>query len=218
MLFQTALFSALVGLVAGAAQDVWAPPITSPTAASVWPIGSTQNVTWSQTLPAGLSYQRVGYVDVDHPLATGFPLTAGFVLVQVPTVATGTDYAVVSFKEMLFQTALFSALVGLVAGAAQDVWAPPITSPTAASVWSIGSTQNVTWDASHPPSEVTNPIGQIILSKGGVLDVDHPLATGFPLTSGFILVQVPNVVPGNDYATVLIGDSGNASPYFEITV
>ncbi|PSS38099.1 hypothetical protein PHLCEN_2v79 [Hermanssonia centrifuga] len=72
---------------------------------------------------------------------------------------------------MLFQTALFSALVGLVAGAAQDVWAPPITSPTAASVWPIGSAQNVTWDASHPPSEVTNPIGTIVLSKGGVLDI-----------------------------------------------
>ena len=46
MFAKLAMLAALAGLVAGAAQDVWDPPITSPTAASVWPIGSIQNVTW----------------------------------------------------------------------------------------------------------------------------------------------------------------------------
>ena len=46
MFSKIALFSAFVGLVAAKALDVYAPPITSPTAASVWPIGSVQNVTW----------------------------------------------------------------------------------------------------------------------------------------------------------------------------
>ena len=40
------LFSALTALVAGRALDVWAPPVTSPTAGSIWPKGSVQNVTW----------------------------------------------------------------------------------------------------------------------------------------------------------------------------
>lgn len=46
MFAKVALLSVLTGLAAGAALDVWAPPITSPTAASVWPVGSLQNVTW----------------------------------------------------------------------------------------------------------------------------------------------------------------------------
>ncbi|KJA24372.1 hypothetical protein HYPSUDRAFT_200596 [Hypholoma sublateritium FD-334 SS-4] len=47
----------------------------------------------------------------------------------------------------------------------RDVIAPTITSPTAASVWPIGTTQTVTWDTSNfpPVSQITNIIGQVIL-------------------------------------------------------
>ena len=34
-------------------------------------------------------------------------------------------------------------------GAALDVWVPPITSPTAETVWTVGTQVNVTWCVSH---------------------------------------------------------------------
>lgn len=46
---------------------------------------------------------------------------------------------------MFSKLALLSVLVGLVAGRALDVWDPPVTFPTAQSVWAVGSVQNVTW-------------------------------------------------------------------------
>lgn len=46
MFSKVILLSAFVGLVASKALDVYAPRITSPTADSVWPVGSVQNVTW----------------------------------------------------------------------------------------------------------------------------------------------------------------------------
>uniref|UniRef100_A0A8H8CF13 Uncharacterized protein n=1 Tax=Psilocybe cubensis TaxID=181762 RepID=A0A8H8CF13_PSICU len=47
----------------------------------------------------------------------------------------------------------------------RDVIAPRITSPNAQTVWPIGTVQTVTWDTSNfpPDSQITNPIGQVIL-------------------------------------------------------
>ncbi|KAF7798841.1 hypothetical protein EIP86_010067 [Pleurotus ostreatoroseus] len=118
---------------------------------------------------------------------------------------------------MFSKLALISAFVGLVAGKALDVWNPPITSPTAHSAWPVGSTQNVTWDTSTKPAQVTNPIGKIVLAKDGTLDDENPLASGFQLTDGWHLVTVPpDTVPGDDYTIVVFGDSGNNSPVFRI--
>ncbi|KAF8904108.1 hypothetical protein CPB84DRAFT_1677535 [Gymnopilus junonius] len=105
----------------------------------------------------------------------------------------------------------------------RDVVAPRITSPTADSVWPIGSVQTVTWDTSDlpPPSQITNAIGQIILGFNSTdslnLDFDHPLAKGFNITDGSVKVTVPNVTPRDDYLIVLFGDSGDTSPQFAIT-
>ena len=59
------------------------------------------------------------------------------------------------------------------------------------------------------------------------MDTNHPLVDGFQLTYGFVLVPVmttfsnnstpTTIVPGDDYAVVLLGNSGNASPMFQIT-
>ncbi|PSR72114.1 hypothetical protein PHLCEN_2v12029 [Hermanssonia centrifuga] len=118
---------------------------------------------------------------------------------------------------MFFKTALLSAFVGLASGAALDVWSPRITSPDAETVWKAGTLQQVTWDTSNPPKQISNPIGMIVLPKAGVLDSDHPLATDVPLTAGSWSVTVPGVAAGDDYTVVLFGDSGNASPEFSIT-
>ncbi|PPR07270.1 hypothetical protein CVT26_012430 [Gymnopilus dilepis] len=49
------------------------------------------------------------------------------------------------------------------------------------------------------------------------LDIAHPLATGFPLTTGSVKVVLPkNVTARDDYFVVLFGDSGNKSPKFKI--
>ncbi|EJC97835.1 uncharacterized protein FOMMEDRAFT_23898 [Fomitiporia mediterranea MF3/22] len=98
----------------------------------------------------------------------------------------------------------------------RDVWVPKVLYPHAGTVWKIGNHHNVTWDLSQKPVNVTNPIGQVFLRRGGLTDGSNPLASGFQLTDGRVEVQVPNVTPANDYQIVLMGDSGNFSPEFSI--
>ncbi|KAF9646286.1 hypothetical protein BDM02DRAFT_255343 [Thelephora ganbajun] len=111
-------------------------------------------------------------------------------------------------------TIILAAPVNL---AARDVWAPKILYPTTNTVWHVGETHHVKWALDQKPVNVTNPIGTVFLSKNGRLDIDHPLAKGFNLTDGKVLVTIAkDTVPGSDYAVVLLGDSGNASPTFKI--
>ncbi|KAI0050994.1 hypothetical protein FA95DRAFT_1535418 [Auriscalpium vulgare] len=112
----------------------------------------------------------------------------------------------------------------LSAGAApskRDIWTPPVTYPKKGTSWSAGDTVTVTWDASNPPSRITNPTGQLLLgyldSKGSEnLDLEHPLAEDFPLSNGKVSFHVPSVPARSNYIVVLMGDSGNASPTFKI--
>ncbi|THU87093.1 hypothetical protein K435DRAFT_762862 [Dendrothele bispora CBS 962.96] len=97
----------------------------------------------------------------------------------------------------------------------RDVFVPPVTSPTADAVWAVGSVQTVTWNTTDAPEQITNPIGRIMLRKGG-LTTNNTLADGFDILLGTINVTVPDVEPGDDYEIVLFGDSGNFSPVFEI--
>ncbi|KAI0820057.1 hypothetical protein BC628DRAFT_1331265 [Trametes gibbosa] len=120
-------------------------------------------------------------------------------------------------------TAIFTALVAAaaaVSAAPGDVISPPITAPKAGDVWTIGSTQLITWDT----SSIVNPTSETGLILLGVfenddehLDTKHPLASGFSIRSGAVNVTVPAVAAGNDYIVVLFGDSGNMSPTFTIT-
>ncbi|TFL01805.1 hypothetical protein BDV98DRAFT_567558 [Pterulicium gracile] len=102
------------------------------------------------------------------------------------------------------------------------VYNPEITAPVAKQQWCIGSTVNVTWDASDIPSDAFENTGKILLGYGGDeynlhLDVDHPLATGFLLRSEFTSITVPDVEPRDNYMVVVMGDSGNTSPEFSIS-
>ncbi|KAA1469741.1 hypothetical protein DENSPDRAFT_640884 [Dentipellis sp. KUC8613] len=96
---------------------------------------------------------------------------------------------------------------------------PPITSPTASTVWTVGDKVNVTWDASIVPSG--NFTGKLVLgaqtSDSENLQLDNPLADAFDLHSGTVEITVPNVASGTNYIVVLFGDSGNASPQFTIS-
>ncbi|RDX51105.1 hypothetical protein OH76DRAFT_1347577 [Lentinus brumalis] len=105
----------------------------------------------------------------------------------------------------------------------RDVWTPRITAPDAGTVWNVGETVTVRWDASHPPKRVTNYEGRLVLGHfedgddmNEHLDNEHPLAEGFNLTQGHAKVEVPDVSPSNHYFVVLFGDSGNRSPEFTI--
>ncbi|KAI0630073.1 hypothetical protein C8Q77DRAFT_1064323 [Trametes polyzona] len=121
--------------------------------------------------------------------------------------------------------AIFTALVAVVttvSAAPADVVNPPITSPKAGDVWTVGTEQTVSWDT----SSIVNPTdetGLLLLgflegnSTNEHLDTRHPLASGFKITTGSVHFKVPDVIDRNDYIVVLFGDSGNESPKFSIT-
>ncbi|PIL28183.1 hypothetical protein GSI_09720 [Ganoderma sinense ZZ0214-1] len=98
----------------------------------------------------------------------------------------------------------------------QDVFVPPVTYPTEGAVWTVGQTQNVTWDISNAPVNITNSKGLILLRKSGIT-TPVILQNGFDILLGSIEVTVPWVVEGTDYSLILLGDSGNDSPNFTIT-
>ncbi|KAL0960097.1 hypothetical protein HGRIS_011741 [Hohenbuehelia grisea] len=101
------------------------------------------------------------------------------------------------------------------ARAALDVFVPPVTAPVAGAVWPIGSQQNVTWDISNAPTQITNRFGRIVLRKGD-LTTSIILAAGFDILNAVQEVTVPDVTPDVDYSLTLFGDSGNFSPTFSI--
>ncbi|KAF9788161.1 hypothetical protein BJ322DRAFT_1106174 [Thelephora terrestris] len=116
-------------------------------------------------------------------------------------------------------TALLAGLVSaLLVGASdattQDVWAPPITYPTAGVVLNYAQTYNFTWDASNPPAQITNQVAAIYLRQNG-RTLPIILAGGVPITQGYVLVTIPWVDSGS-YQAVFFGDSGNFSPQFSI--
>ncbi|KAI0766365.1 hypothetical protein BD413DRAFT_570391 [Trametes elegans] len=117
-----------------------------------------------------------------------------------------------------------SAAPAVFSGAKQEiVYRPDITSPKAGDSWPAGSVQTVTWDVSDIPEEAKNHTGILLLgfiegnSTNENLDVEHPLATEFPIIAGSAQVTVPDVESRDDYVIVLFGDSGNTSPKFTIT-
>ncbi|KAF5330273.1 hypothetical protein D9758_014455 [Tetrapyrgos nigripes] len=120
----------------------------------------------------------------------------------------------------IYAVAIFflAALLNLVLSAplaVRDVYAPPVLCPHNGTVWKVGHKHNVTWDISNPPAQITNRLGMIVLVKNGRLDIDHPLAKGFEITTGRFEIKVPDVKPGV-YKLVLFGDSGNDSEEFRI--
>ena len=58
----------------------------------------------------------------------------------------------------------------LVAREGQGVWNPPITAPRAGDVWTVGSTQLVTWDTHAIPPSAKDKTGTLLL---GYFDDDR---------------------------------------------
>jgi len=100
----------------------------------------------------------------------------------------------------------------------RDVWTPAVITPTTGTTWTAGKTYTVTWDNSSPPTQITNPNGQIYLRQGDATQ-SSPIAQGFALSAGEVNVTVPtNVTAGDDWRVVLFGDSGNWSNVFSIVL
>ncbi|TBU29935.1 hypothetical protein BD311DRAFT_796293 [Dichomitus squalens] len=125
-------------------------------------------------------------------------------------------------KSILALAALATTASAVALRAADDVFSPSVTSPTAGEVWTVGSVQTVTWDTSNIPAANQNQTGLILLgsvedgSTDEHLDIENPLASNFPIRGGAVNVTVPQVATRDDYVVVLFGDSGNASPKFTI--
>ncbi|KAK7047793.1 hypothetical protein VNI00_006121 [Paramarasmius palmivorus] len=98
-----------------------------------------------------------------------------------------------------------------------DVWSPRIISPDANTVWTVGSTVNVTWDTSDAPVLISNGAA-VTLNKDRSIASEGFLApfNSFDLRAGFVEVTIPVVPAGDDYSITLFGDSGNTSPDFKI--
>ncbi|KAJ7648706.1 hypothetical protein DFH06DRAFT_1209392 [Mycena polygramma] len=119
-------------------------------------------------------------------------------------------------KFTLFTTLMSAAALTAVQAMPLDVFVPAVLNPTAGEVWTVGSQQNVTWDVSDPPVNITNQQGLILLRKAG-LTTPLILGNGFDILDGTFEVTVPDVLEGTDYSITLFGDSGNFSPAFTIT-
>ncbi|KAE9398967.1 hypothetical protein BT96DRAFT_920442 [Gymnopus androsaceus JB14] len=99
---------------------------------------------------------------------------------------------------------------------ALDVWDPTITSPVAGTVWTLGSTVNVTWSTADEPVNVSNG-GRIVLAVNQFEALYLSPPFNLAAADGFFTVTVPeNLIPGGDYQVVLFGDSGNIGPSFTI--
>jgi len=95
-------------------RDVFSPHITSPDAKSVWPVGTTQTVTWeTKDIPPDSQLTNpngkvvLGHLgptgglnlQLDNPLAQDFKLRLGQVQITVPTVPPRDDYIIVLFGD-----------------------------------------------------------------------------------------------------------------------
>ncbi|KAF9236490.1 hypothetical protein BU15DRAFT_76932 [Melanogaster broomeanus] len=124
------------------------------------------------------------------------------------------------FMQLILLLTSLVSFVFAVPLASRDVVDPPITDPTASTVWHVGDTQTVIWSTAGLPSNPTNPNGMLVLgywyNNSENLMLDSPLATNLNYSVGQADITVPNVPTRSDYIVVLFGDSGNASPEFTI--
>ncbi|KAI0669232.1 hypothetical protein C8Q78DRAFT_1042331 [Trametes maxima] len=93
----------------------------------------------------------------------------------------------------------------------RDSVSPPITNPTAGTVWKAGSTQTITWDvAALHGAQPSNPLAKLILgtvTPDGEenLMFESPLLSGFPILDGNVSLTLPWLPSGDNY--ILCGRS-----------
>ncbi|KAF6744094.1 hypothetical protein DFP72DRAFT_1079047 [Ephemerocybe angulata] len=66
----------------------------------------------------------------------------------------------------ILRVASIAFFTSAVSAAPAEDFVPHITGPVAGDVWKVGSTQEVTWNTSNAPGQITNPEGKIDLLEG----------------------------------------------------
>ena len=72
------------------------------------------------------------------------------------TFVYATSVALLSLRSFVYASPL-------VARGSLGVWNPPITAPSAGDVWTVGSTQLVTWDTGEIPHSSMDNTGTLLL-------------------------------------------------------
>ncbi|KAI0269930.1 hypothetical protein BC834DRAFT_819748 [Gloeopeniophorella convolvens] len=167
--------AALAQAVPFAKRIVVDPHVTSPARGTVWNVGDKVNVTWDTAdipppgnftgqLILGFQMSDSENLDLDHPLASNFSLSAGQVEISVPDVAPRTNYIVVLFGDSGNASPQFTIVDGVdnstsssptgtptgvppVSSSSQPL--PPTPTPTSSSV--------PTPPASSPDSDPSTP-------------------------------------------------------------
>ncbi|KAF9064581.1 hypothetical protein BDP27DRAFT_1230327 [Rhodocollybia butyracea] len=108
----------------------------------------------------------------------------------------------------------------------RTVFDPPVTSPNASTVWTVGETVTATWDTSSlpPANEIPNVFGELTLGFDPVgTDSENPilsmcLASGFLLSAGNVSFVVPSVETRNDYLVIckFLVDSRSGKHYLQL--
>ncbi|KAF5319666.1 hypothetical protein D9619_008649 [Psilocybe cf. subviscida] len=93
-----------------------------------------------------------------------------------------------------------------------DVFVPTIIQPNSASVWTAGQQEVVVWDTSNAPASISNGAAVTLSGLGSA----QPLASGFDLRAGQVIVTVPANVTKGTHTITLFGDSGDVSQAFQI--
>jgi len=151
-------------------RDSVSPPIIKPDASSVWPIGSTQEVTWDTSgLPANDSQitNRLGRVllgrdtgdslnlDIDNPLAEGFSIRLGKISVTVPNVPPRSDYLIVLMGNSGNTSPSFA--ITQIAGG-NNAGTPPVDEEEAPSPPAIAPETASTTPVAPTTTTITDPI------------------------------------------------------------
>ncbi|KAI9058487.1 hypothetical protein FKP32DRAFT_1669315 [Trametes sanguinea] len=159
---------------------VFRPHITSPQAGDVWPVGSTQTVTWDTSdIPEEARNQTglilLGYLEgddtdehlgVNDPLAYNFPITAGSAQVTVPEVQSRNDYVVVLFGDsgntspkFTIQNSIASSLPILpslsVPSVGPSVSTPAVPSVSATTLATVATPASVSTSIATPSASVS---------------------------------------------------------------
>jgi len=167
--------------------------ITAPTAASLWKVNSMQSVTWTVNPARSSGEFRVWLVS-----AAG----AWYVNKQVLPTAGKTAYAA-SIKVSVPAAAGYKAYVYWRAAVGTGTWTATarsaaftvtpinITSPTAASLWKVNSTQSVTWTVN--PARTGGEFRVWLVSAGGAWYVNKQVlpTAGKTTYAASIKVSVP---------------------------
>ena len=52
----------------------------------------------------------------------------------------------------------------------RDIWVPTVLFAHNGTMWKTDNHHNVTWDVTHKPTEVSNPVGIIFLRRDGIIN------------------------------------------------